>query len=167
MIPLLFQRPRHLLHRRPYPHVKIRDLIKEERLKQLHLPLNIPQLPPIYLSNYPLTRIIYRLHTLLLDREYRPPHLQLELLQLPLVHYLPLNLQLRAPRPQEIEQLLVYLRARVHEVELVRLVRRPRALPTDPLLVVEAEELELLVRVEPAGHLRDLQQVSFVVTRCG
>ena len=84
---------------------------------------------------------------------------ELEVFELSLVHDLPLDLQLDGARPQEVEQLFVDLGAGVHEVELVRLVRGPRALTANALLVVNAKELQLQVCMQRAVHLRDLQVI--------
>lgn len=89
VVPLLLQGTGYLIHRRAYPQVEVGNLVKEECLEELHLPLNVPKIPPVNLLEDPRARIVNGRDTLLLNIKNLTPHAQLEVLELSLMHDLP------------------------------------------------------------------------------
>jgi hypothetical protein len=75
------------------------------------------------------------------------------------VHDLPLKLKLGGAALEEVEELFVDFGTRINEVELMRFVLGACALTADALFVIEAEELELELRVLRAEHLRDREVI--------
>lgn len=128
VVPLLPKGPSHLVHGGADALVEVGDLVEEKSLEELHLPLNVTKVTLIYLGQDSGASIIDGSDRLLLDVQDLSPHRLFKVLQLPLVHDLSLQLQLRGPRPQKVKQFLVNICAHVDKVKLVRLVMGPRTL---------------------------------------
>lgn len=74
VVALLLQGTGHLVHGRTYPQVEVGDLVEEEGLEEFHLPLHVPQVPPVYLRKDPRARIVDGRNALLLDVKDLIPH---------------------------------------------------------------------------------------------